>query len=268
MATENKSSSFQGILSIISVIICAAIMGLFIYDYINKNDQIAEYKKEALVREREKEGQYLQKVKKIAALYKQTSFNNSSDGLVSDEENEQIKEDIAKNVSSNLSPIMSKMDESQGVTNDKLDKIMGELIVLLEKESSKSAKIRKKMSDAIARERKIERKLQFELTETQKIVTDLNGMVSELKALYISEHEDDSAIGDIIRCASAPPKFLKNTLMFDWFIGNSKKRAKRSISLKQKDILERYNIIGDPKAQAARRGKVLREKHFSKKRKR
>lgn len=249
MENEKKGNSSQSVLNVILVIICAAIMGLFIYDYMNKNDQIAEYKKEALNRERDNEEQYIKKVKKIATIYKQTSFNNASDGLVSDEENEQIKEDIAKNVSSHLSPIMSKLDETQGMTNDKLDKIMNELISLLEKETKKSALVRKKMASAIAKERKIEKKLQFELMQTQKIVADLNGMVGDLKGKYISEHEDDSGIGDIIRCATAPAKFVRNTFTFDWFHGTDKRKAEKVINAKQLSIIERYDAIGDPQAQ-------------------
>ncbi len=44
MENEKKTNSSQNVLNVILVIICGAIMGLFVYDYINKNDQIAEYK--------------------------------------------------------------------------------------------------------------------------------------------------------------------------------------------------------------------------------
>jgi len=246
MENEKKSDSSQSVLNVVLVIICGAIMGLFVYEYINKNDQIAEYKTEDRKLREKASKEQLAKANKLITLYKQASFNNVPEGLVSDEDNEQIKIDIAKNVSSNLSPIMAKMDKSQDVTNEKLDKIMNELIALLEKETQKGAKIRKQMRSAIEKERKIEAKLQKNLTETQKVVADLNGMVGELKVLYINAHEDDSTFGDLIRCVSAPPKFLKNTLTLDWFVATDRNKAKASINAKQNKIMDRYEAIGDP----------------------
>ena len=265
MENEKKNSSSQNVLNVILVIICGAIMGLFVYDYINKNDQIAEYKNSERKRVKATEDQ-LAKVNKLTNLYKEASFNNTSEGLVTDDENEQIKSDIARNVSSNLSPIMAKMDKSQGVTNEKLDKIMNELIDLLEKETKKSKEIRRKMSAAIEKERRIEARLQKDLTETQKTVADLNGMVGELKALYVSSMEVDSSIGDLIRCATAPAKFLQNTLTFDWFVARDRRTAKKSIEREQKNIMDRYNVIGDPAA--LRRLNAKRKKKHMKRRKR
>lgn len=247
MENEKKTSSSQNVLNVILVIICGAIMGLFVYDYINKNDQIAEYKEEQKKMHSEMYQEQIDRINKVANLYKQASFSNAPpEELVSDDENERIKSDIARNVSSNLSPIMSKLDKNQGVTNEKLDKILNELIDLLEKETKKSADIRKQMADAIAKERLIEARLQNDLTETQKVVADLNGMVSELKALYISTHEDDSALGDIGRAAECVPKFVKNTLTFDWWVSRDKREAKYDVDVKQQEIMDRFEAIGKP----------------------
>jgi hypothetical protein len=306
MEKEKKNDSSQNVLNVILVIICGAIVGLFVYDYINKNDQIAEYKTEARQSREKASQERLDKANKLITLYKKASFNNVPEGLVSDEDNEQMKVDIAKNVSSNLSMIMAKMDKGQDITNDKLDKVqnitnekldrgqnitnekldrvmnitnekldkvMNELIALLEKETQKGVEIRKQMKTAIDKERKIEAKLQEDLTETQKVVTDLNGMVGELKALYVDAHEEDSALGDIGRVVNAVPKFVGNTLTFDWWASRDKSEAKKVIEAKQNDIMDRYDTIGDPTAlkrikvsQILRRNKVITKKQGNKKR--
>lgn len=245
MENEKKANSSQNVLNVILVIICGAIMGLFVYDYINKNDQIAEYKAEQK-KQNDIYKEKLERIDKVAENYKQIAYSNTSEGLVSSEENEKIKSDIARNVSSNLSPIMAKLDKSQGMTNDKLDKIMDELIALLEKEAKKSADLRKQMGDAIGKERAIEDKLQKELTETQKVVADLNGMVSEVKAKYIAAHEDDSVLGDVGRAAECVPKFVGNALTFDWWASRDKHRAEVKIDKKQQEIMDRYEAIGNP----------------------
>lgn len=251
MENEKKTSSSQNVLNVILVIICGAIMGLFVYDYINKNDQIAEYKADQK-KQTEVYQEKIDRINKVAKLYKEASYNNTPpEGLVSDDENERIKSDIARNVSSNLSPIMAKLDKNQGVTNEKLDKILNDLINLLEKETKKSAEIRRQMADAVAKERVIEEKLQKDLTETQKVVADLNGMVSELKALYIAAHEEDSAFGDIGRAAECVPKFAVNALTFDWWASRDKNRAEVKVAKKQQEIMDRYEAIGNP-------GKVVR----------
>jgi hypothetical protein len=123
---------------------------------------------------------------------------------------------------------------------------MNDLLDMLEKENKKTAKLRNEMKLSIEQERKIEEKLQTDLEETQKIVADMNGLLNELKAKYIDAKKDDSAIGDIIRCASAPAEFLRNTLTFDWFSGTDKKRAELKYDLKQRLILDRYNTIDSP----------------------
>lgn len=246
MENEKKNnSSSQNVLNIILVMVCGAILGLFVYDYINKNAQIAEYKADQK-KQSDTYKEQIDRINKVANTYKEISYSNTSEGLVSDEENEKIKSDIARNVSTNLSPIMAKLDKSQGVTNQKLDKIMDELIELLEKETQKSSEIRKQMADAISKERGIQDKLQQKLTETQKVVADLNGMVSEVKALFIAAHEDDSALGDIGRAAECVPKFVKNTLTFDWWVSRDKREAKYDVEVKQQEIMDRYEAIGQP----------------------
>ena len=260
MENEKKNASSQNVLNVVLVIVCGAIVGLFIYNDINKNAQIAEYKSEerklmkkvSEVSEVSKER--LAKANQLANLYKQASYNNFSENLDkhkfsesvdNDKRDESIKSGIAMDISAKLSPIMAKMDKGQDITNEKLDKIMGELIALLEKEIKKSVAIRKQMSDAITKERRIETRLQRDLVETQKVVADLNGMLGELKGRYIGALEDDSALGDIARCAAAPAKFVGNTLTFDWWASRDKCRAKEEIDRRQKEIMDRYNSIGD-----------------------
>ena len=247
MENEKKNDSSQNVLNVILVIICGAIMGLFVYDYINKNNQIAEYKVEDQKRTKVTEDQ-LARVTKLTKMVQDASFSNVPEGLVTDDENEKIKSDIARNVSTNLSPIIAKMDKGQDITNEKLDKIMNELIELLEKETQKSANIRTRMSAAIAKERKIEAKLQKDLTETNKVVADLNGMVGELKALYIDAHGEDSALGDIGRAVVAVPNFVGNTLTFDWWASRDQRRAENKIEKQQEIIMDRFEVIGDSAA--------------------
>ena len=262
MGNEKKKDSSQSLLNIVLVIICGAIMGLLIYDYINKNEQISKYKAAEQKRTEAMEKQLakateeqLTKVDKLATLYRQASFNNApihENGEINDktsnEKDERIQIDIAHNISANLSPIMAKMDKGQDITNDKLDRIMNELIELLEKETQKGTELRKQMKIAINKERQTEAKLQKKLTETQKVVSELNGMVGELKALYISAHEEDSALGDIGRIVNAVPKFVGNTLTLDWWASRDKHRAYNKISKKQNEIMERYEAIGNPAA--------------------
>ena len=259
MSEEKKSSSTQNILNVIIVIICGAIMGLFIYDYIHKNDEIAELRKanlqktETKIKDEAKLDE--EKLKKLAKIYQEASHNNTvikeiidKDGkpttvLVNKNPDQQV---IADDVSKKLSPILSELEKKQGLTDQKLDKIMGDLLDMLEKENKKSIALRQEMKESIIYERKLEAKLQRNLEETQKVVADMNGLVNELKAKYIDEKKDDSAIGDIIRCASAPAEFVRNTLTFDWFTGRDKKKAEIKYDLKQELILDRYNAIDSP----------------------
>lgn len=264
MENEKKSDSSQNVLNVILVIICGAIMGLFVYDYINKNNQIAEYKASEEKRTKATEEQ-LARVNKLTDLVKETSYSNVPEGLVSEAENEKIKMDIAKNVTNNLSPIIAKMDKGQDMTNEKLDKIMNELIDLLEKETQKSAEIRAQMSAAIEKERQIEGKLQQELTETNKVVADLSGMVGELKVLYIDAHGEDSSLGDIGRIVKAVPDFVGNTFTFDWWASRDRRRANEKIEAKQIEIMERFEAIGNPEAAARQAAEKAAKKEKIKK---
>ena len=255
MSEEKKGSSTQNILNVIIVIICGAIMGLFIYDYIHKNDEIAELRKANLKKTEVKAKIDEEKLKKLAKIYKEASHNNTvikeiigKDGTtetVSADANTD-KQVIADDVSKKLSPILDELEKKQGLTDQKLDKIMNDLLEMLEKENKKSIALRKEMKESINHERKIEAKLQEDLEETQRIVADMNGLLNELKAKYIDAKKDDSAIGDIIRCASTPAEFLRNTLTFDWFTGRDKKKAELKYDLKQQLILDRYNAINSP----------------------
>jgi len=256
MSEGKKSSSTQNILNVIIVIICGAIMGLFIYDYIHKNDEIAELRKAEFKRTEDETQQNEAKLKKLAMIYKEASHNNkaikeiigkdTADELGISDESSTNNGVVADDVSKKLSPIFDELEKKQGITDKKLDKIMNDLLDMLEKENKKTAKLRNEMKLSIEQERKIEEKLQTDLEETQKIVADMNGLLNELKAKYIDAKKDDSAIGDIIRCASAPAEFLRNTLTFDWFSGTDKKRAELKYDLKQRLILDRYNTIDSP----------------------
>lgn len=242
---KKKSSGAQMVLNALLVIVICAIFVLFIYDYVNKNNELAEYKAQDKINSAKKDIK-LKKVADIANLYKDAAMSNVSEGVLPSEESEKIKKQIAVNVSKNLSPILEKVNDDQNLTNEKLDKILNELIELLEKETKKSQTIRKELAQAVKAERLKQERLQMQLNETQKVVSDLNGLVGELKAQYIAAHEEDSALGDIARAASAPAKFVTNTFTFDWFVARDKRHAQRKYDIIQRQIMEYYNAIGDP----------------------
>ena len=258
MSDEGKKTSSQNILNIILVIICGALMGWFIYENINKNDQLAEYRKAEMKRYEKERDADAEKIKKLANIFKETSYNNQAVKEIITTENgkkvvklakgKPVSETIADDVSKKIDPALKALDKKQGLTDKKLDKIMNELLSMLEEENKKSVMLRKEMQKAIKNERQIEENLSNKLGETQKIVADMNGLLNDLKARYLAEVKDDSAIGDIIRCASAPAEFLRNTLTFDWFNGSDKSRAAVKYDIEQKLIMDRYNLIDDPKA--------------------
>ncbi|MBN1864967.1 MAG: hypothetical protein JW808_08710 [Victivallales bacterium] len=248
---EKKGTSSQNVLNVILVIICGAIMGLFVYDYINKNNQIAELRdaerESAKQSTKELEVKWEQRVNRLADIYRDTSMSNvpvAAEAVVSGDENERIKSDIARNISQNLSPIMAKIDEGHGMTNEKLDKIMNDLIELIDKEIQKGVQLRQQMAEEIAKERAIAGVLQSHLTETQKIVSELNGFTSEMKGLYLSEKPDDSAFGDIGRAAMCVPQFAKNVLTFDWYTSTDRIRAKNELDAKHREIMDRFEAVG------------------------
>jgi len=248
MEKEQKKTSWaQTILNALLIIVICAMSVLFIYDYVNKSNELAEYKKEEKNKLIEKDVK-LRKIQKVANLYKDTAYSNVSETFVPSEESENIKKHIALNVSKNLSPILDELNKDQDITNKKLDKILNELIELLAKETKKSQDIRKELDKAVMAEREKQDILQIQLNETQKVVSDFNGLTGELKAQYVAAHEDDSAFGDIGRAAIAPSKFVINTFTFDWFIARDKRDAQKKYDRIQGEIMEYYNCIGDPEA--------------------
>ena len=265
-AEKKRNSGSQTVLNVLLIIVCCSIFGLFIYDYINKNKEIAEYKKQDKVLAAEKDIQ-LKKIEGMANLYRETAYSNVPEGIVPSEESEKIKEQIAQNVSSNLAPILDKVNKDQELTKQKLNKVQNELIKLLNKETQKSRAIRQELARTLKAERARQDKLQRELTETQKVVCDMNGLVSELKAKYFAAHGDDSAFSDIGRTAAAPAEFVINTFTFDWFEGSDLKKEQRKYDFIQRQIMEYYNAIGNPAAmRRLQTERAKRKKDYIKKR--
>jgi hypothetical protein len=245
--TKKTNSGSQTVLNILLIIVCCSIFGLFIYDYVRKNDELSDYKKQEKMLAAEKDIQ-LKKIEGIANLYRETAYSNVPEGIVPSEESEKIKQQIAQNVSANLAPILNKVNKDQEITKTKLNKVQNELIKLLNDETKKSKSIRAELAKTLRAERARQDRLQKALTETQKVVCDLNGLTSELKAKYLAEHGDDSAFSDIGRTAAAPAKFVINAFTLDWFEGSDLKREKRKYDAIQHSIMEYYNAIGDPVA--------------------
>jgi len=113
MEKETKtsgSSSAQTVLNVLLVIICCAILGLFIRDYLKKTDELSKY------RESERQWKESTVAKKrtaaaLAEIYKTTTIDKTdldaaeANGIITPEERKKIQEDIANHVSENLSPI-------------------------------------------------------------------------------------------------------------------------------------------------------------------
>ena len=267
---KKSSSASQTTLNVLLVIVCCAIFGLFIYDYINKNKELKEFRKHEQLKAAEKEKQ-LKKIEGIANLYRDAAISNVPEGIVPSEESQRIKEQIAQNVTANLAPILNKVDKDQNLTIDKINKIQNELMKLLKDETKKSQNIRQELAKAVKAERRKEDELQKHLTQTQKVVGELNGLVGELKAKYIAEHEDDSALGDIARTAAAPAKFVKNTFTFDWWVGRDKMSEDKKYNIRHREIMRYYYAIGNPAAmkrlQTERRKRYLQYQESQKKKK-
>lgn len=245
--TKKSNSGSQTVLNILLIIVCCSIFGLFIYDYVRKNHELADYKKQEKVLAAEKDLQ-LKKIKGMANLYRETASANLPEGIFPPEDKEKIKQEIAQNVSTNLAPILDKVNKGQVLTKQKLNKMQNDLIQLLKEETRKSKSIRAELAKTLRNERARQDRLQKALTETQKVVCDLNGLTSELKAKYLAEHGDDSAFSDIGRTAAAPAKFVINAFTFDWFEGSDLKKEKRKYDAMQYSIMEYYNAIGNPAA--------------------
>ncbi len=277
MTTEKRNPGSQLVLNVLLIIVCCSIFGLFIYDYIRKNNELENFKtQEKLLSEakdlkiQEKDIQ-LKKIESMANLYSETAFANVPEGIVPSEESEKIKQQIAKNVSANLAPILEKVKENQQITKKKMDKIQNELIMLLNKETQKSLSIRRELIRTLKSERSRQDKLQKDLNATQKVVSDLNGLTGELKAKYLAAHGDDSAFSDIGDTAAAPARFVINAFTFDWFKGSDLKREKRKYDSIQRQIMEYYRAIGNPiemrriKAKRLKRKEDYRKKQLEQK---
>jgi hypothetical protein len=150
---------------------------------------------------------------------------------------------IARKVSSDLAPIISRVNKSQTLTNEKLDKAISDLIMLLDKETAKSLKIAKNLTKVLLKERKRGDLLQRKLTLTNGIVTDLSTFAAELGTLYVNAHEDDSVLGNIGTAAMAPVKVVQNTLSLNLCFGRDKERAEREFRKHLKKIMDRYRRI-------------------------
>ena len=265
METQQKNNSgSQTVLNLLLIIICCSIFGLFIYDYIHKNNELEELKNKEKLASAEKDIQ-LKKIQGMANLYRETAYSNVPEGIVPSEESEKIKEQIAQNVSANLAPILSKVNKDQELTKNKMDKIQNELIKLLNSETKKSMSIRQELARTLKTERAREDKLQRDLTETQKVVSDLNGLTCELKAKYLAAHGDDSALSDIGNTAAAPARFVINAFTFDWFEGSDLKKEKRKYDSIQHQIMEYYNAIGNPaEMRRIKSERIRRENEYKK----
>lgn len=263
---KNKTPWSQTVLNLLLLIVCCSIFGLFIYEYIRKSDELEELKTQEKLVSAEKDIQ-LKKIKGMADLYRETAYSNVPEGIVPSEDSEKIKEQIAQNVSANLTPILSKVNKDQELTKNKIDKIQNELIKLLNDETKKSMLIRQELARTLKSEREREDKLQKDLTETQKVVSALNGLTSELKAKYLAAHGDDSALSDIGDTAAAPARFVINAFKLDWFEGSDLKKEEQKYNAIQYHIMEYYNAIGNPeelqriKDERIRRENEYRMKH-------
>ena len=288
-------STAQGAVHVLFVIVCCAVFGLFVYDYLKKNKEIAEYKKHETIRAEnsEKRAQDLEikltKVKELANLYQKTMRENARARLMAENaikpkverdpeskttqkvevksfnsDNDDLSRiNIARKVSSDLAPIISKVNKSQSLTNEKLDKAIADLITLLDKETAKSQKITKNLTKVLVIERRRGDMLQKKLTLTNGIVTELTSFAAELGTLYVNAHEDDSVLGNIGTAAMAPVKVVQNTLSLNLCFGRDKMRAEKMFKKRLARILARYRKIELGGAHRRRR-KSLKEPKLKK----
>ena len=265
METEKKSNpGSQTVLNVLLIVVCCSIFGLFIYDYVRKNNELEDFKKQEKLASVDKDIQ-LKKIEGMADLYRETAYSNVPEGIVPSEESEKIKQQIAQNVSANLAPILNKVSKDQQMTKKKMDKIQNELIKLLNKETKKSLSIRRELARTLKSERARQDKLQRELTATQKVVSDLNGLTGELKAKYLAAHGEDSAFSDIGNTAAAPARFVINALTFDWWAGRDLKKETRKYNSIQRQIMEYNNAIGNPAAMRRLQAERMQRKKAYKK---
>lgn len=276
---QKAGGSKPSIVNVLLLVVCCAIFALFVYDYLKKNKEIADYKKQNSVRAdgAEKRAQDLEikltKVKELANLYKKTMHENASARAMADNaikpklnpapistdlakntqkievnsfssDNDDVARiNIARKVSSDLAPIIARVNKTQTLTNEKLDKAISDLIMLLDKETAKSLKIAKNLTKVLIKERKRSDVLQRKLTLTNGIVTDLSIFAAELGTLYVNAHEDDSVLGNIGTAAMAPVKVVQNTLSLNLCFGRDKQMAERRFKRELKKIMSRYRKI-------------------------
>lgn len=274
---QNAGGSNPSVVNVLLLVVCFAIFALFIYDYLKKNKEIAEYKKQDAIRAdgAEKRAQELEvkltKVKELANLYKKTMRENARARAMAQKaekpkiasESTSTKEiqkvevanfatgndddvariNIARKVSSDLAPIISKVNKSQTLTNEKLDKAISDLIMLLDKETAKSLKISKSLTKVVLKERKRGDMLQRKLTLTNGVVTDLSAFATELGTLYVNAHEDDSVLGNIGTAAMTPVKVVQNTLSLNLCFGRDKMKAEKRFKRELRKIMSRYRRI-------------------------
>jgi hypothetical protein len=266
----NGGSTVQTVLNILLVIVCCVIFGLFIHDYIKKNNELAAYKQHERewmdnLKTRKK------KVTKLADIYKTQAIANATDAtaqeedIVNSEERKKIQQEIANHVSENLSPIFLELDKDSNLTNKKLDKITNDLIAMIGKETKKSESIRQEMDKQFKAERAREDNLQKQLAATRAVYTDLYGYACELRQLYVDAHEDDSVLGNIGTAVMAPVKVVQNTLSFNPAFGRDKIRAGKETQKKLDEIKQRYESLT---RQARSRGNRASKKSRKKKSKR
>ncbi|NOY74900.1 MAG: hypothetical protein GXP32_03805 [Kiritimatiellaeota bacterium] len=301
MTTESNEpkasgSPSQSVFQAMFLIACFAIFGLFAYDYLKKNKEIAEYKSQESTRAKESEARArelevkLTKVKELASLYKKTLRENTRNSELAEnamkprdeivnvspkqskqiavksfasEDDDVVRINIARKVSSDLAPIISKVNKSQNLTNEKLDKAIADLITLLDKETEKSQKIAKSLTKALVMERRRGDKLQRKLTLTNEVVTELSTFTSELGTLYVNAHEDDSVLGNIGTAAMAPVKVLQNTLSLNFCFGRDKRDAEKIFKKRLKQIMARYRriqVAGTYRPRKSRKSKVKEPK--------
>lgn len=276
---QKTARSTTSVVNVLLLVVCFAIFALFVYDYLKKNKEIAEYKQQDALRtvDAEKRAQELEvkltKIKELTNLYKKTMNENaralataqnpakpkfaseptsstSTKGIQKVEvtnfatDNDDVdRMNIARKVSSDLAPIIAKVNKSQTLTNEKLDKAISDLIMLLDKETAKSLRISKSLTKVVLKERKRGDMLQRKLTLTNGIVTDLSTFATELGTLYVNAHEDDSVLGNIGTAAMAPVKVVQNTLSLDFCFGHDKMKAEKIFKRELRKIMSRYRRI-------------------------
>ena len=245
---KKKNSNSQVVLNVLLVIVCCVIFGLFVFDYINKNAELTELKNQQKKQAEEKEI-ILKNIKSSLEAYRTTAIANAPEPKenATPEEKAIYNEKIARDVTSNIAPLFTrispallnvtkgqkvtlknieKLKSIQKLTTAELNKIQNKLLKMLKNETLKTGKLRKNYEKRIMRERAVQGRLQRDLTETRKVVSELNGMFCELKAKYLEGQKNNTAIGDIAKTAAAPAKFVQHFFTADWFKSREYRKEK------------------------------------------